>query len=246
MQFAELRDAAATFGARLSEVKASVEPPEYGWYPRMLPGHVEMLDQLLVGDVRRLLEEPSGRAVADIGAADGDLGFFLDSVGFDVDLFDGANRPQRLKEALGSGAHTHWVNLDHDFELPRQYELVFLLHVLYHLRNPMLTLETLSGYAQYCVLSTRVSNHVLPQRFWDRSDARQAPVAYLLDEFELNETDRFNFWIFTEAGLWRLLSRTGWEVLHHLAVGNPRAGPGDWDQLKIWCVLRSRSFAWAD
>lgn len=244
MDFAELRRRAVEFGNHLVEVKASTTPPSVGWYPPMLPRHIDNLDRLLVGDARRLLEEPSGRPIADLGAADGDFGFFLASVGFDVDLFDGANRPQLLKEPLGSTASLHFVDLDHDFELPRTYEVVFLLHVVYHLRNPMLALDTLAGSTQYCVLSTRVANHVrhgrVPRR---RTKVQHAPVAYLLDPFELNPHDAHSYWIFTEVGLRRLVTRCGWEVQGWFAGGNPRATPDAQDQPIVWCLLRSERFS---
>ena len=240
MEFAELRARAAAFGDELARVKAATPPPAYGtWYPRMLPGHIELLDRLLVGEHRALLERPTARRVADIGAADGDLGFFLETVGFDVDLFDVADRPAVLKAALGARAGTHSVDLDRVVVLPTTYDLVFLLHVVYHLRNPVLALEGLTRWTPYVVLSTRVSNRLGPGGRW-RRDVRDWPVAYLLDPFELNPRDPHNYWIFTEAGLFRLVDRCGWDLLNHIVVGDPSAGPADRDQPVYWCLLRRR------
>jgi hypothetical protein len=247
VDFAELGRRAAEFGDHLERVKATVPAPAVGWYPRMLPGRIETLDALLVGEHRALLESPSGRRIADIGAADGDLGFFLESVGFEVDLYDGADRPLLLKEALDSQADVHFVDLDHDFELPRKYELVFLLHVLYHLRNPFLALETLAEFSQYCILSTRVANRLGTDRFWKRRpDLKDVPVAYLLDPFELSPGDAGSFWIFSEAGLTRLASRCGWDVVASLVVGDVSREPDDLEQPRMWCLLRSREFTWTE
>ena len=49
-----------------------------------------MLERLLAGvglDLLKLCRGESGR-VADIGAADGDLAFFLEELGFSVDVID--------------------------------------------------------------------------------------------------------------------------------------------------------------
>jgi len=114
---------------------------------------------------------------------------------------------------------------------------------VYHLRNPILALETLGRFAQYCVMSTRTANY-LPHDRIPRLRRRigDAAVAYLLDPFELNPHDAYNFWIFSEAGVLRLVKRCGWDVVNHLAVGNPKALPGDRDQQVMWCLLRSRTF----
>jgi hypothetical protein len=65
------------------------------------------------------------------------------------------------------------------------------------------------------------------------------PVAYLLEPYEVSQTDPTNYWVFSEAGLRRLAARAGWSVLDYRAVGDPAraepAGP-DW---RAWCLLRS-------
>ena len=67
------------------------------------------------------------------------------------------------------------------------------------------------------------------------------PVAYLLDPTECNN-DNTNYWIFSEAGLRRILSRTGWDILDFITLGNDRdsdpASPkGD---ERAFCLVRSR------
>src|SRR5438067_13283218 len=122
MDIAELRQRAVDFGRQLDEVKARTEPPSWGWYPfKILPAFIDYFDQLLTGENRRLIEAPADMRVADIGAADGDLSFFLETVGYEVDLYEGGASwfsekrmlpPRRLKEALGSNVTLHEIDLD--------------------------------------------------------------------------------------------------------------------------------------
>jgi hypothetical protein len=51
------------------------------------------------------------------------------------------------------------------------------------------------------------------------SDLHHLPVAYLLDVGEIDE-DPTNFWIFSHAGLKRVLKRTGWEIRSELYIAN--------------------------
>jgi hypothetical protein len=72
-------------------------------------------------------------------------------------------------------------------------------------------------------------------------EIRNAPLAYLVDADELNR-DNTNFWIFSEAGLKRLLRRTGWEICNYGTTGdtqnsNPRTQEND---ERAFCLLRSR------
>jgi hypothetical protein len=253
MDLGEMRRRAADFGARLERVKAETEGPEWGWYPwKMLPTFIENFDAMLTGENRDLLEKPRDTHVADIGAADGDLAFFLESIGFTADIIDGGAPsiselrllpPRILRKALGSNAEILGVDLDREFQLPREYHLVFCLGVLYHLKNPFLILETLARSAHYCILSTKVARYVqMPGRFGRRSrvDVSAAPIAYLLDAFEVNEIDDSNHWVFSEAGLRRIVARAGWTVLDYHTVGNvDDAEPASQYEARAWCLLRS-------
>lgn len=72
---------AVEFAERLDAVKAETEPPWWGWYPyKILPEFIYGFDTLLTGENRRLLEDPTDDRIADIGAADGDLAFFLETM----------------------------------------------------------------------------------------------------------------------------------------------------------------------
>jgi hypothetical protein len=257
MDISELCRRAAEFGDRLDAVKQTTEAPPWGWYPfRMLPGLVNAMAAVIPDDHRWLLETaPAGR-VADIGGADGDLSFFFESLGWQMDLYEGgATRivdlrqtpALLLKDALGSNVAVHGVDLDHDFELAGEYELAFFLGVLYHLRNPMLALECVARSARYCIISTKVARYV-PQRRWPlsrlglrwRAEMRDVPVAYLYDAFEVNAADSSNYWVFSPAALRRTVTRSGWKVLSEHLVGNPNSEPNSRAEGRMWMLLESQ------
>ena len=214
----------------------------------MLPAMTDILDQLLTGSNRDLLTLAGDRPIADIGGADGDFSFFLESLGCDVDLIDNSRtkmsglRPaEALKGALDSKVRIYEVDVDHDFELPRTYDLVFLMGILYHLRNPFIVLETLAKQVRYCVLSTKIAKFSgVPRRFRSRGDNIQdVPMAYLLADREVND-DPTNFWVFSEAGLRRILERAGWSVLDYTSVGNrTNAIPTDMREERAWALVKS-------
>jgi tRNA (mo5U34)-methyltransferase len=236
------------FAKVLDRVRAEYAD-EVNWYPfPMLPAMTEILDSLLTGPSRRLLELGGGLPVADIGGADGDFSFFLESLGCDVDLIDNSKtkpsglRPAEIfKEALGSKVQIHEIDVDHEFTLPRTYDLVFLMGIMYHLRNPFIVLETLANSVRYCVLSTKIARYTgVPKALRKRGDdVHDVPMAYLLGERECND-DPTNFWVFTEAGLRRILGRTGWTILDYTSVGNRETSvPQKMNEERAWCLIKS-------
>jgi hypothetical protein len=75
------------------------------------------------------------------------------------------------------------------------------------------------------------------------SNCDDAPVTCLVAADETNN-DATNFWMFSEAGLRRILHRCGWEVLDFLTLGNtdnsdPATAAGD---ERAFCYVRSRHF----
>ena len=216
------------------------------WYPYDILANVVHLDGLLQGEYRDLDRLAQGRPVADIGAADGDLAFTLEhAAGWEMDIVDnaptnmnGLDGARALAKALDSRTQVHDVDLDRQFRLPREdYGLVLLLGTLYHLQNPYYTLRELAERADHCVLSTRVA------RFAGPADAPigDLPVAYLVDPTETNN-DPTNYWIFSSAGLERIVRRAGWEMLLRHNVGdtensNPSAAERD---EREFLLLRSR------
>jgi len=242
----ELRRLADEFAARLAEVKRAADPSPSFWYPYGTLGNFALLDRTLRGGNRFLLDLAEGRRVADIGAADGDLAFFLEQrLGMGVTIVDHAQTnfnslrgARLLKEALSSSVEIFDVDLDRFHQLPDQsYGLAFLLGTLYHLKNPYYALESLARCARHVVLSTRVARFT-PDK---RTALRGIPVAYLLHETEANN-DPTNYWIFSEAGLQRLFRRTGWEILDFATFGDTkRSDPAAQDaDERAFCLLRSR------
>ena len=235
------------FAARLNALKAELRP-DFMWYPFGTLGNLIHLDGLLGGGLEPLLATIGGQDVLDIAAADGDLAFFLESLGARVDVVDhaptnsnGMRGVTMLAEALASNVRVEDVDLDSQFRLPRErYGLAFMLGVLYHLKNPFYALETLARRAERCVLNTRVARFV-PQIAAPLGDA---PVAYLLGDTE-SYNDPTNFWVFTSAGLRRLLHRTGWDVEMYASVGDTATSdPADPKRdERAFCLLRSRHFA---
>lgn len=68
----------------------------------------------------------------------------------------------------------------------------------------------------------------------------QCPVAYLLSPKESNN-DQTNYWIFSEAGLRRIIERTGWEVIRWKNLGAAQSDPAsDLGDQRAFCYLRSR------
>jgi tRNA (mo5U34)-methyltransferase len=243
---AELLRLAMEYSAELSEVKRAAEPSPTFWYPYGTLANFYHLDTLLRGSNRFLLDLAEGGPVADVGAADGDLAFFLEQrMGMTMSIIDHAptnfnslRGARLLKERLASSVEIHDIDLDQLHQLPRErYGLVFFLGILYHLKNPYYALESFARRARHLVLSTRVARFT-PDK---KTRLREVPVAYLLHETEANN-DSTNYWIFSEAGLHRLFERTGWEVLDIATFGDttssdPASQTAD---ERAVCLLRSR------
>jgi hypothetical protein len=228
------------FRLRLDRIK-SRHAGGFDWYPYDSLGNVTHFDALLTGERRDLLSLASGDPILDAGCADGELAFFFESLGCQVHAVDhplsnhnGMAGVQALKEALNSSIEIHSVDLDAQFSLPLpHYSLAFLLGALYHLKNPFYTLEKLSQHASYCLLSTRVA-----RRYPDGKPIGDQPIAYLVDDLELNSDDT-NFWIFSPAGLRRLLKRAHWNVLDQISVGDTKASDPVKRDERVFCLAQS-------
>jgi len=242
-------DRVAAWKATLEKSKST--PPAEGrtWYAYDTLANFWALEPLLARLPESRLELLTRGRVADIGAADGDLGFFLASQGVSVDLIDwpatnwnGLQGARALKERLNAdNLQIHEVDLDSQFELPEaQYDLVFFLGILYHLKNPYYILERLSQQARHCFLSTRIARFTADGEL----ALEEAPVAYLLNPDECNN-DATNYWIFSEAGLKRLLDRCGWTIEASVRVGDTESSnPSDPDHdERIFLALKSRQFS---
>jgi tRNA (mo5U34)-methyltransferase len=245
----QIVERAREFHARMKSVKVRVSPRPFEWYPYDSLANVLHLNKLLTGPNRDLMKLIGDGPVADIGCSDGDLAFFLESLGCKVQAIDhpvanhnGMQGLKALRAALNSSVDIHTVDLDSQFMLPHDhYRLVFLLGVLYHLKNPLYILEMLARQCDYCVLSTRIANTI--PGCGQNLNLRDAPVAYLLDEDELNADDT-NYWIFSESGLRRLLKRTRWEICDWYVAGSGESDPNSLDRdQRVWCLIRSRYYS---
>jgi len=254
-----MREKALVFEQGLTKKKLELREPEF-WYPYGTLNNFAHLNSLLTGESRFLLNLIGDKPALDIGCADGELAFFLESLGCKVQVIDYApsnynslRAVKLLKERLSSSVEIHEVDLDSQFSLPgKDYNLAFFLGILYHLKNPFYALEALSKSARYCLMSSRIArfNRATEMKQTntkstqsDRVDFRNVPVAYLLDEQEANN-DSTNYWIFSDAGLRRILKRTGWEILDYLTVGNttdsdPASAQGD---ERAYCLVKSSYF----
>ncbi len=243
MDIAALVTQARRFGERLRVAKQSLADPGFAWYPYDTLAALGHLEKLLTGPNRALL---NGRGrVLDMGSQDGELAFFLESLGYHVIAADhpaynhnGMRGIRALKAALGSHIEIHELDADRPFTLPHDtYDLVVFLGILYHLRNPFYVLEELSRRTTHCLLSTRVAR-CLPDGTPLRADVA---LAYLLAENELNQ-DNSNYFIFSEPGLRVMLHRSHWEIRDSVSLGDTSLSdpvhPAR-DE-RMFCLLRSR------
>ena len=241
-----LRELALAKEQELWKTKLAHRPKPF-WYPYATLRNLSVLEQLLATgglDLMELCRGEYGR-IADIGAADGDIAFFLEKLGLSVDVVDneGTNfnkleGARILKKALNSSVTIRSIDLDSRSQLfTERYDVVFLLGVLYHLKNPFSILERLSHVTRYCFLSTRIARQTT-----DGSPLSKYPLAYLLGPEECNN-DSTNFWIFSEEGLKRLIHRTGWNILAFTTIGDTNSStPADpnHDERAV-CVLKSNA-----
>lgn len=86
--FAEIVRRSEGFRRTLDRLKAENQRADFAWYPYRTLTNLEHLDRLLTGERRRLLELIGDRPVLDAGCADGDLSFWLESLGCQVQALD--------------------------------------------------------------------------------------------------------------------------------------------------------------
>ena len=102
IQQLEIRDLAAralVFEARLRQLRSQLPTPDPGWYPWDSFGNLSMLDRLLTGRHRYLQPLIGDLPMLDLGAGDGDLAFFFESLGCRVCAID--NPPTNYNRMAG-------------------------------------------------------------------------------------------------------------------------------------------------
>jgi hypothetical protein len=239
--------AAHGFRASLDALKRNNPPDGFTWYGYDILSNCDHLNNLLKGDNRKIFERMRNLPLADIGAADGDLGYLLETLGFDLDVIDwpatnwnGLRGAARLKELLDSKANIHPMDLDSYFEPPRsEYGIALFLGILYHLKNPFYVMDKLARHTHYAFVSTRVARRTTDGAV----ELANAPVAYLLAPDECNN-DATNWWIFSVPGLKRLFDRAGWDIVDFITVGDTTASnPSEPNHdERAFALLRSRHF----
>ena len=224
LTISDFKHAAGVFAAELRDLKKRPLVADYGWYPYESMTSLPVMSELLAPVYSDVSAAISSSPVVDIGCGDGDLAMFFARLGCDVDAVDHAETnfnqlrgAEALRRELSLNVHARDIDLDGQFALPRRdYGLALFLGTLYHLKNPFYVLETIAARADWCVLSTRIAQ-VTPVH---RTRIEDEPLAYLLGARQANN-DPTNYWIFSRAGLLRLLERAGWIVIGHRRVGCP-------------------------
>jgi len=246
LNITDLKDESTAFKKKLDAVKREIDPV-FPWYPWGTLSNFIHLNGLLRGEARDLQKLARGLPAADVGAADGDLSFYMEEKGLICDIVDygptnnnGLRGARMLKDRLASNVDIFEMNLDQAFGWPRKhYGLVFFLGILYHLKNPFFVLESLAKVSEYALISTRIARFAADKK----TNIDAIPVAYLLHASEANN-DATNYWIFSDSGLRRILDRSGWNVVDFMRVGNktnsdPASNEGD---ERAFALIKSRYF----
>jgi tRNA (mo5U34)-methyltransferase len=134
------------------------------WYPYQTLASFSPLHSILKGPFRRLFDPSNEGPIADIGSADGDLAFFLESLGHEVHVIDypptnynALRGLRKLREMLGSKITISEINLDVQFHLPI---IFFWLTRSPHLKRIMIRLTI--GYFSRAGL-----HRILDRTGWD-------------------------------------------------------------------------------
>jgi tRNA (mo5U34)-methyltransferase len=124
---------------------------ELGWYHSFeLPGGKQIRGHQTLAHLKSryatypIAPDLHGKRVLDIGAWDGWFSFEAERRGADVTAVDCVSLPSFLEMRAAYASHVNYRILDF-YELPHaglgQFDVVFFLGVLYHLKHPLLALE---------------------------------------------------------------------------------------------------------
>lgn len=212
---------ASAFEKQLTKIKKKADT-DFKWYPYNTLNNLLTIEKLLnkekLGSFFDNLQKDN--KLLDIGCADGDIAFFFEQIGFDVDVIDRAETNfndlkgcHYLKDYFNSKITILNQDIDRNISLSEDYSLTFALGILYHLRNPFYFLNMLCLHSEYVFISTRIASHAP-----DGTCIRDIPVSYLVGKEELNN-DPTNYWIFSLSGMRRLIDRSGFHIAGELQVG---------------------------
>jgi len=231
------------FRKRFEAAKQAIANPPYPWYPYDSFANLFYLQILMKRSGLSLERLAGNHSMLDIGAADGALSFFFESLGFDVECWDHAATNINnmaglydLSRTLDSHIAIQNMDLDAAFPITRQFDFCLFLGILYHLKNPFHALEKLASHAKFCFLSTRIAR----QSPEGNTNFENLPIAYLVDADQCNH-DPTNYWIFSPAGLKRLTQRAGWDICASASAGPSESRPDSPDaDERMFLLLRSR------
>jgi tRNA (mo5U34)-methyltransferase len=218
------------FEQRILDIKRRLRPEPFDWYRFDSFANLTQFEQLIPGGIDSVVRLAGDEPVVDIGVADGDLAFLLESLGCKVTAIDwpGTNANQMrgielLRRELESNLEIREIDLDDQFRLDGdRFGLALALGLMYHLKNPFFFAEKLAVHSRGALFSTRI----LP-----RGTTPDA-IARLTSDREF-ENDPTNFWFFSEAGIERLLDRSGWDIAAKNITGD---GIDD----RYFCLAESR------
>ena len=179
------------------------------------------------------LREKDIETVLDVGGANGDLSFVFSAAGFETTLVDLSISYERsplvaslINLQLGANVRVVDLSVDGYFNYSdlvkytvnsgqfshgshsEVFDLVICFGLLYHLKNPLAFLESVSKICRYCILGTWLMSY-LPDNI---TRVRDAPLTYFLGPGELNN-DASNYWVFTDASFRRLAERAGFSIV---------------------------------
>lgn len=245
LQGNKLRSRTSVFRKAMVDIKAG---SPVGWYPYDSLHNVDLMPEYFPEDVlERMNADRLDWRILDIGAGDGDVGFFFESLGCRVDMLD--NPSTNFNDCHGITTYASLTesksrlllhDIDRAFPLDGQYDLAIALGLLYHLRNPMNLLLTLAMHAERLAVSTRIFRF-LP----DGTSIEKFPVAYFLRKREANN-DPTNYWIMSPLALESLLTRCGWAIKHSIVQGPRQSNPVANDADERMFVYAERVPNWRD
>jgi tRNA (mo5U34)-methyltransferase len=214
------------------------------WYHRIevAPGLVTpgVNDSQLVLRVLNLPTDLSGLRVLDIGTRDGFFAFECERRGADVVAIDYMPPEETgflvARELLGSRVEFVQENV---YELSHEryggFDLVLFLGVLYHLRDPMLALDSIWDVARgRLIVETQVIDEALLtssgefKRLEDLNpELASMPLMQFYPGAALN-SDSTCVWAPNEACLSAMLEETGFEVESQLRIGQRGVAFATW------------------